>query len=132
MTEVHEIRRQYYEEGKSITEVSRQTGRDRKTVRMYLEKEDWNEGEPGSIAEAEFPKLEPYKKDIDVWLTEDRRARKKQRHTARRIYLRLMEKYQGDFNCSYRTVAGYVAGAKKGIYGQPSGYLPLEHRPGEA
>ena len=132
MTEAHDIRRLYYEEGNSITGVSRQTGHDRKTVRLYLEKEDWNEVCTLALPEAEFPKLDPYKEDINAWLTEDKKARRKQRHTARRIYLRLMGKYQGDFNCSYRTVAGYVAGAKKGIYGQPSGYLPLEHRPGEA
>ena len=30
----------YFEEGKNITDRSRETGRDRKTVRLYLEKED--------------------------------------------------------------------------------------------
>jgi len=57
MTEVHNLRKLYYEEGKTITEISKETGRDRKTVRMYLEKADWNESRPRSPAEAEFPKL---------------------------------------------------------------------------
>ena len=43
MTEVHDLRKLYYDEGKNITEISKETGRDRKTVRQYLEKEDWNE-----------------------------------------------------------------------------------------
>jgi DNA-binding NarL/FixJ family response regulator len=30
----------YFEEGKSITEISREIGRDHKTVRLYIEKED--------------------------------------------------------------------------------------------
>ncbi|MDP2730426.1 MAG: IS21 family transposase [Dehalococcoidales bacterium] len=132
MTEVHDIRRLYFEECRSITQISRQTGRDRKTIRMYLEKEDWNEVQPRSLPEADFPKLEAFKADIDEWLTEDKKARRKQRHTARRIYQRLVEKYREYFNCSYRTVAGYVTGRKKEIYGKPDGYLPLEHLAGEA
>ena len=40
MTELHNLRKLYFEEGKNITEISRETGRDRKTVRLYLEKED--------------------------------------------------------------------------------------------
>jgi len=39
---------------------------------------------------------------------------------------------EGNFTCSYRTVAGYVAKRKKEIFGQQSGHLPLEHIPGEA
>lgn len=113
MTEVHDIRKLYFEEGQSITQVSRQTGRDRKTIRMYLEKDDWNDARPASLPEAEFPKLEPFKADINEWLSGDKKAKRKQRHTARRIYHRLAEKYQQSFNCSYRTVAGYVAKRKK-------------------
>ena len=132
MTEVHDLRKLYYDEGKSITEISRETGRDRKTVRMYLEKEDWNEIRNGSLAEVEYPKLDRFKVDIHSWLTEDKKAKRKQRHTARRVYQRLVEKYQEGFTCSYRTVAGYVAKSKKEIFGQRAGHLPLEHIPGEA
>jgi transposase len=132
MTEVHNLRRLYYDEGKSITEISKETGRDRKTIRMYLEKENWNETQAVSLAGVEFPKLDPFKADIDSWLTEDKKARRKQRHTARRVYQRLLEKYKENFTCSYRTVAGYVSMSKKEIFGQRAGYLPLEHIPGEA
>jgi transposase len=132
MTEVHNLRKLYYEEGKSITEISKETGRDRKTVRLYLEKEDWNETRPGLLKEVEFPKLDPFKADIDAWLTEDKKAKRKQRHTAKRVYNRLSEKHQENFTCSYRTVAGYVAKSKKEIFSQRAGYLPLEHIPGEA
>ena len=72
MTELHNLRKLYFEEGKNITEISRETGRDRKTVRLYLEKEDWNDVRRGSIAEVEFPKLDPFKADIDTWLMEDK------------------------------------------------------------
>jgi DNA-binding NarL/FixJ family response regulator len=36
MTEMHDLRKLYYDDGKSITEISKETGRDRKTVRTYV------------------------------------------------------------------------------------------------
>jgi len=132
MTQIHDIRKLYFEGGKSITQISRETGHDRKTIRMYIGKEDWNETKTTTLSKAEFPKLDPFKPDIDEWLTEDKKAKRKQRHTARRVYDRLVEKYGEDFECSYRTVAGYVSKSKKEIFGKKTGYLPLEHIPGEA
>jgi transposase len=132
MTEVRNLRKLYYDEGKNITEISKETGRDRKTIRLCIEKEDWNEVQPRSLGEVEFPKLDPFKADIDDWLTEDKKAKRKQRHTAKRVYKRLQEKYKENFRCSYRTVAGYVSKKKKEIFGQKTGYLPLEHIAGEA
>lgn len=132
MTQVHDIRKLYFEEGKSIAQISRETGRDRKTIRMYIGKEDWNETNPQALPEAEFPKLDPFKVDIDEWLTGDKKAKRKQRHTARRVYARLVEKYGEEFDCSYRTVAAYVSKSKKEIFGKKTGYLPLEHILGEA
>ncbi len=132
MTQVKDIRKMYFEEGKSISEIARETGHDRKTVRNYLYKDDWNEGPPNMKKEAVYPKLDPYKHDIDTWLIEDKKAKRKQRHTAKRVYERLIEKYKADFDCSYRTVAGYVAIKKKEVFGEQKGFLPLEHIPGEA
>jgi transposase len=132
MTQIHDIRKLYFEEGKNITQISRETGRDRKTVRMYIEKENWNEEKNKVEKEPEFPKLDPFKADIDRWLTDDKTAKRKQRHTAKRVYVRLTKKYGEGFNCSYRTVAGYVAKKKKDIFGKKPGYIPLEHIPGEA
>jgi transposase len=132
MTQVKDIRKMYFEEGKNISEIARETRHDRKTVREYINKDDWNEKLPKVKKEAAFPKLNPYKQDIDTWLTEDKKARRKQRHTAKRVYDRLVKKYKDDFNCSYRTVAGYVAIKKKEIFGEKKGFLPLEHIPGEA
>jgi len=131
MTQVHYIRNLYYEEGKTISAIAKETGYDRKTIRSYIEKENWNIGPPSTEA-ASYPKLDPYKAEIDLWLIEDKKAKRKQRHTAKRVYARLVEKYGQGFTCSYRTVAGYVAQKKKEIFGPKSGHLPLEHVPGEA
>ncbi|MBF9019020.1 IS21 family transposase [Oceanispirochaeta sp. M2] len=132
MTEISNIRNLYFEEGKSITEIYRITGKDRKTIRTYIEKEDWNiAGEPLK-SESTFTKLDPYKSEIDSWLTDDKKAKKKQRHTAMRVFNRLIEIYGDDFDCSYRTVAGYFSVKKKEIFNGEKGYIPLEHIAGEA
>ncbi len=45
MTEISNIRNLYFEEGKNITEINRLTGKDRKTIRTYIDKDDWNKNE---------------------------------------------------------------------------------------
>ncbi len=131
MAEVENIREMYFNKGFSISRIAREVKRDRKTIRNYLLQDDWNKNPKEPIERSS--KLDRYKTTIDEWLEADRRMRKKQRHTARRVYDRLCELFGDDgFACSYRTVAGYVAEAKERIYGERRGFLPLEHRPGEA
>lgn len=132
MTQQENIRKMFFKEGKNISEIERETGHDRKTIRYYINKEDWNDELPKIEQEPSFPKLDPYKADIDSWLEDDKKAKRKQRHTAKRVYNRLGKKYGDRFDCSYRTVAGYVAMKKKEIFGKKEGFLPLEHIPGEA
>jgi transposase len=132
MTQVHDIRKQYFEEGKTISAISKDTGFDRKTIRGYLNKDDFNSPVAPAVKKSSFKKLEPFKSDIDIWLAEDKKAKRKQRHTAKRVFDRLAKKYGSAFNCSYRTVAGYVSLKKKEIFSKVRAYLPLEHIPGEA
>ncbi len=55
--------------------------------------------------------LEPWKATIDAWLSADRDAPKKQRHTSRRIWQRLVEEHGADVGES--TVRRYVAEARR-------------------
>ena len=65
-------------------------------------------------------------------MDEDKQARKKQRHTARKVFQRLVGKYT-EFDCSYRLVADYVSEKKRKLYsGENHFYLPLKHIAGEA
>jgi len=100
MTQVHDIRKEYFEKGKSISQIARELGYDRKTIRAYIQKDDWNREIPNPKKENDFPKLEPFKATINEWLEEDKRARRKQRHTAKRVYDRLREEFPDTFNCS--------------------------------
>jgi len=128
------IRDLYFVNGKTITEIADDTGHDRKTVRKIIHTDDWNEPTPVR-PERLTPKLEPYKAIVDEWLIEDKRAKKKQRHTARRVYDRLKAEdgINGTFDCSYETVNAYVQTRKKEIFGEArEGSIPLEHKPGES
>ncbi len=106
MLEIEDIRNMYFNKGENVTEIGRETGFDRKAVNKYLEKENWAE-EKLPVSEVRGSKLDAYKEGIDSWLENDRKIRLKQRHTAKRVFDRLREKYT-DFDCSYRTVASYV------------------------
>jgi len=75
MTELHNLRKLYFEEGKSITEISRETGRDRKTVRVYLEKEDWNDVRVDPWQRLNSPNW-IRSSGIDTWLTEESNGNK--------------------------------------------------------
>lgn len=132
MSEINNIRKKYFEEGMSISSINKVTGKDRKTIKKYIDKTDWNDEIPKATDEPKFKKLEPYKVTIDSWLIDDKKAKRKQRHTAKRIYDRLVEIHKNDFDSSYRAVAGYVSVRKKEIFGKKSGHLPLEHIAGEA
>ena len=88
----------------SISEIHRMTGVDRKTIRKYLEMQDFSPEIPQTVKRPS--KLDPYKEIIDGWLEEDKRNWYKQRHTAKRVYDRLVKEhgYEGSYNIVQRYV----------------------------
>lgn len=132
MDKVHSIRQLYYEQGKNIPAIIAETGYDRKTICKYIDMTDFNTPEPkAKDPENICPKLDNYKPLIDEWLAGDRKAPRKQRHTAKRVFHRLRKEAE-DFDCSYRLVAQYVAYRKSQLHlDNRKGYLPLIHHPGE-
>ena len=90
MDQIHHIRELYYEQGKNISEIAAITGLNWKTVAKYVDMTDFNPPAPKPAAQQQHcPKLNPFKPLIDLWLTEDKKAPRKQRHTAKRVYERL-------------------------------------------
>ena len=65
---------------------------------------------PRKASERPAPALGPWKSTIDGWLEDDREAPKKQRHTARRIWQRLVDEH--DAQLSESAVRHYVASVK--------------------
>jgi transposase len=93
--------------GKSIRQISRETGHSRKTIKKILCQEPYGYS---CRQRQPYPVLEPYLPIIDRWLEEDKSRPKKQRHTARRIYHRLVREH-GFTGCE-SNVRHYVRGAK--------------------
>lgn len=131
MDDIKYIKRLYESEDVSIREIMRRTGYHYETVRKYLDKEDFNE--PLHPPKDSTSLLDPLKPVIDQWLTDDLKAPRKQRHTAKRVFTRLQEEYPGLLEVKLRTIQYYVSQKKKEIFhSQQQARLPLYHPPGEA
>lgn len=100
-----QIRRDRRIEGLSIRELSERHKVHRRTVRQALDS-------PLPPPRKEYPPrprpaIEAYVEIVDGWLVGDRDVPKKQRHTARRIWQRLVAEHGA--SCSEVTVSRYVA-----------------------
>ncbi|WP_237297313.1 IS21 family transposase [Streptomyces sp. 3211] len=89
--------------------------------------------EPRKKMEPRETRLDPYKPVIDGILTADLTAPRKQRHTVKRIYDRLLDEHGADI--SYQMVRGYVAARRQEIRleagkGVVDAFVPQTHRPG--
>ena len=108
--------------GKSIHQISKDTGHDRKTIRKVLG------GEPRGYSPRQqqpYPVLGPYLGIIDEWLKADKEQTKKQRHTARRIYKRLKKEH--GFSGSEPSVRRYVREAKLRLgLGGTKAFIPCD------
>jgi len=133
MDQIHHIRQLYYTQGlTNLSEISRLTGLNWKTVSKYIDKTDFNVPDPMPEETHSYKKLDPYKALIDSWLEGDKGAPRKQRHTAKKVYRQLQKEAEG-FDCSYRLVADYVREKKVQLnLKKKEGFIPLIHQPGEA
>ena len=123
MFEYDLVRRFHFRKGLSRHEISRQTGLHRKTINKML----LYARPPGYRLQQPRPKakLGPFLGIIDQILEDDQKAPPKQRHTAKRILVRLQEEF--GFTGSYTIVKDYVREKRQGMR---EVYFPLEHRPG--
>jgi len=105
-----EIRRARRDDpGVSVRELARRFGTHRRTVRDALVSAVPPARKP--VAERASPMLDEWKPLIDRWLADDRDAPPKQRHTARRVWRRLVEEH--DATVGESTVRRYVARVKR-------------------
>jgi transposase len=122
------IRRDREREGLSIRELARRHGVHRRAVRQALASA-WPpprkcpEGRPA-------PKLGPYRPLIDEWLIADRQAPRKQRHTAKRIWQRLLSEHGAEV--AETTVRDYVRRRRREL-GEPpeEAFVPQVYEPGQ-
>lgn len=114
------IAHRVYEKG--IRQIQRETGHDRQTIRKALR------GEPHGYAERDhqpWPVIGPYREIIERWLEADKDISKKQRHTARRVYHRLVSEH--GYAGSEVTVRRHVREIKRLLgMSECKAFVPLE------
>lgn len=123
MAQIDYIKDLYENEDLSLREISRRRGHSFQTVQKYAYQENWSAEQLPNLEAENYPNLEQYIPSIDEWMEADRKLPRKQRHTAMRIYHRLVDEqgYQG----SYSSVKRYVRKKKFVLKLAAEGYLPL-------
>ncbi|MHA6762454.1 IS21 family transposase [Streptacidiphilus sp. PAMC 29251] len=126
------IRRDAKVEGLSSRALSAKYGVGRRTVATALESVF-----PATRKElpARVSRLDPFKVVIDQILREDLDAPRKQRHTVKRVFDRLIDEHQAK-GVSYAMVRAYIAVRAPEIRieegrGPPQAFIPQTHRPGD-
>lgn len=117
------IRRLYFIQRHSQREIARERHHSRKTVRKAV----MDAGIPQYhlTRPKPCPVMGPYKEIIEGWLKEDQSLPRKQRHTAHRIYERLVGEH--GFSGAERTVRKYVSKLRFNLEEMA---IPLEFAPG--
>jgi transposase len=126
MVDYEYIRKKHLIEGWSIKKLVRTTGHSRGTIRKILRMEIIEEPRYQLSVQKPCPIMDPYKPVIEHWLKLDEAVPTKQRHTAKRIFDRLVDEY--GFTGSEASVRRLVAGIKK----KPrEAFIPLDANWGE-
>jgi len=122
MAEIQYIKHLREQEGKSIQAIADTLNINWRTARKYADCGDFNL--PAKRKRRRHV-MEPYETIIDAWLLEDRNMPQKQRHTAKRIYDRLVLEH--GFDGGSRTVRRYVSNRKSRFGQQGEKYIQLLH-----
>ena len=110
--------------GFGISDISRQTGTDPKTIRKYLMMDDFSKGPPIKKVTASI--VAPFHDKIMDIIEEDNKHWSKQRHTAKRIFERIRD--ENGYTGSYDAVQKYVQRLRQTV--QTKGTQELVWEPG--
>jgi transposase len=121
------IRRDHRDEGLSIRALAAKHRVHRRVVRQALASAV---PPPRKVPEREAPALGPYREIVRGWLRDDLEVPRKQRHTARRVWQRLVDEHGAEVAES--TVRGFVAGVRAELTNDGGSVtVPQLHDPGE-
>ncbi len=125
---IYEIRRRHLVQKQTITEIARDMGLSRPTVRKHL----------NTIAEPKYvrvqpiaPKLGQFEDQLPKWLEEESKLPRSRRRSGQRVFEGLQEAgYLG----AYDSVQRFVRRWKSGAQGPKltEAFVPLQFRPGDA
>jgi transposase len=131
MAQKQYIKHLYEVEGKSLREIARTMHLSFRTVQRYALQEDWNLPEEVPLLDPrKYSVVRPHVQTIDGWLTDDQKAPRKQRHTAKRVYDRLVA--EEGFIGSGSSVRRYINRKRLSLQQAQEGYLPIAHACGDA
>lgn len=126
--EIEQIRRAYYCGQKSIRAIAREQHHHRRVVREAIAGTSPPPRQYRRQRPRPRPVVGPVSQLIDAWLSADRDAPPKQRHTAKRIFDRLVAEYS--YQGKERAVREYVHDWKQAHRSEGIGFVPLAHAPG--
>ena len=129
--DINKIRVMLYEQGYTPTQISRIMKISRSTVLKYAKFANMNVDIVDIKVRRCTNKIAKYKDEIIGILNYDRLHYYKRHHTGSSVYEILKERYV-DLNVSKATVINYFIRLKKEFYYKHNGFLPLDHKPGEA
>lgn len=119
----------YFNKGLSVSEIAKRTSHSRNTISKYIYQEDFNLPQTRAKQSCKSDLVRPFVRQI---LMNDKDKRRKQRHTAKRIYERALEEIPDLCLISERTMRKVVAKEREDIYTEKRCYLDLDHPGGEA
>lgn len=121
MEQFEAIRRDHAREGLSIRELAKRHGVHRRAVRQALASAV--PPPKRSPQDRPAPALGPFRAIVDAWLAADRELPRKQRHTARRVWQRLVEEHGAVV--SERQVCRYVRERRRELGELGEAFVPL-------
>ncbi len=97
MAKINDIKYLKQVQGLSYRKVKTLTGHSYATIKKYEETENFNQTIKKIIRKTK--KIDQYKEMVDKWILSDIGKTHKQRHTAKKIFMRLQEKYGDRLYC---------------------------------
>ncbi|WP_449373270.1 IS21 family transposase [Arthrobacter psychrolactophilus] len=124
---VQERIRKFDAQGVSGREIARLVGLSRTTVAKYLKIEDYSPTPP-AVSNKARSVLIGFEERIIGWLEADRNAPRKQRHTAQRIFDRLVE--EEGYHGTYSPVQRFIKKHRQSQQDSADGFMELAWEPG--
>lgn len=130
ITQVHYIRKLFFDKGKTFAEIEKATGHNYRTIRKYIEKKDFNESPKKVKPVNKSDYLRPY---IRACLNGDNDLKLKHRlYKAESIYRYLKDDEDIEITISKRRFRTLVAEEKRNLKTKDEVYIDLKHPGGEA
>ena len=128
MNQLGKVRRLYYREGLTLSEIERRTGLTRKTIRRWLKEAEGVE--PKYRRPPKDTKIKPFEERLTKMLEADARRPKRDRRTALKLHADLVA---AGFDGAYSRVTEFIRRWRQdGGAAATKAFVPLQFEPGEA